>query len=434
MAGFDHHKCDELKDAVDSFVDSYRHTVVQLCSDLVSAISINPPGRTVEAAAIVQAFLASHGVTCATHSRVPDKPNLVSRIVQAPGRHLLFNGHLDTIGPGEESEWTVPIFEMTRRAGRLYGIGMGNMKGGLAALALAYAFLARRQELWRGQVTFTAVADETVFGPDGAQWLLARNPDLLASAVICGEGPGDMGLAIAEKGVLWVELEATAPARQGMLAEPLSSAIARLAAAITELDRLNCERTTPPRGLEILAKDTREHGLRLSVNAGTIAGGRFISQSASRATAEIDFRLPPGLSIADIESRLAALVHCIPGLSVRQIKGWEANWTKPEEEIVEAVALAAAAVRGKEPPLVVRLPASDASRWRAHGIPAICYGPQPEPASGVDDFAYEQDVVDCAKVYSLAALAYLNRDVVSAVSSDIRNCPLGDTKNCPLIG
>lgn len=409
MARFDHQRITDLKGLVDAFVESQQQSLIKLCGDLVSAVSVNPPGRIVEAAAIVQAFLASHGVTCETLSNLPDKPNLVSRMEnREPGRHLLFNGHLDTIGPGEESEWTVPIYEMTRRSGRLYGIGMGNMKGGVAALALAYAFVARNPGLWRGQVTFTAVADETIFGPDGAQWLLARHPDLLADAVICGEGPGGMALAIAEKGVFWVELEARAPARQGMLAEAETSAITRLAAAISELDRLNAERATSPPGLEILTEHAGEHGLRLSVNVGTIAGGRFVSQSATRATAEIDFRIPPGLTIADIESRLDALAHRIPGLSVRQIKGWEANWTKPKESIVEAVRGAAAAVRGKRAQLVVRLPASDASRWRAQGIPAICYGPQPELASGVDDYAYEQDVVDCAKIYALSALAYLN--------------------------
>jgi succinyl-diaminopimelate desuccinylase len=49
-----------------------------------------------------------------------------------------------------------------------------------------------------------------------------------------------------------------------------------------------------------------------------------------------------------------------------------------------------------------------ASRWRTHGIPAVCFGPQPELASGSDDYVNEQDVVDCAKIYALAALAYLN--------------------------
>ena len=76
--------------------------------------------------------------------------------------------------------------------------------------------------------------------------------------------------------------------------------------------------------------------------------------------------------------------------------------------MVAAVAAAAAQVRGVPAKPVVRLPASDASRWRALGVPGVCYGPQPTLAAGIDDYAEEQDVIDCAKVYALAALQFLS--------------------------
>lgn len=41
-------------------------------------------------------------------------------------------------------------------------------------------------------------------------------------------------------------------------------------------------------------------------------------------------------------------------------------------------------------------------------MPGVCYGPQPTLAAGIDDYAEEQDVIDCAKVYALAALEYLS--------------------------
>jgi succinyl-diaminopimelate desuccinylase len=42
-------------------------------------------------------------------------------------------------------------------------------------------------------------------------------------------------------------------------------------------------------------------------------------------------------------------------------------------------------------------------------VPAVCYGPQPDLSAGIDDYAYEQDVVDCAKVYARTALMLMNR-------------------------
>jgi succinyl-diaminopimelate desuccinylase len=71
------------------------------------------------------------------------------------------------------------------------------------------------------------------------------------------------------------------------------------------------------------------------------------------------------------------------------------------------LAAAAEAVRGAPPPFVVRLPGSDARRWRDLGVPAACYGPQPTLSAGVDDYANEQDVVDCAKIYACTTLSML---------------------------
>jgi succinyl-diaminopimelate desuccinylase len=46
-------------------------------------------------------------------------------------------------------------------------------------------------------------------------------------------------------------------------------------------------------------------------------------------------------------------------------------------------------------------------------VPAVCYGPQPTLSAGIDDYAEEQDVVDCAKTYASAALRYLRSGAVS---------------------
>lgn len=395
--------------AAEDFVNHQQERLIALCAELVAAASVNPPGDTTAAAVAVAGFLAEQGLASDQPRRTAHKPNVVATADgRAPGRHLVFNGHLDTIPPGDEAAWSVPPNEMTRRDGRLYGLGMGNMKGAVAALTMAYAFLARHRDLWPGRLSLTAVPDETIFGPDGAAFLLETQPQLLGDALICGEGPGDMALAIAEKGVCWIEVAATAPPGQGMLMQRHTSAIARLGAAIVALDELNELMATAPTDAACLADTAGAHGLRVSANPGRISGGHFISQVATRAAVEIDFRVPPGLTLEDIERRVASATSADPMLKWRRIKGWNPNWTGTASPIVAAVARAAERVRGTVPPPVVRLPASDASRWRARGVPALCYGPQPLLASGIDDFAYERDVVDCAKIYALAALAYLN--------------------------
>jgi len=215
-----------------------------------------------------------------------------------------------------------------------------------------------------------------------------------------------MALAVAEKGLLWITLEARGEPGQSMLAARGSSAIVRLSQAIAELDAMNDEQVTPPQEIAVVAGTAGDHRQRLTVNVGTVAGGTFFSHAASRARAEIDFRIPPGLTIADIDGRLDEIAACIPDLSHTHVKGWDPNWSAPDAAVARAVGHAAHAVRGAPPARVVRLPASDASRWRARGVPAVCFGPQPLLASGVDDYVVTRDVFDCAKIYALAALSY----------------------------
>ena len=392
-----------------TWVDDRREELVSLCARLVEAESVNPPGETERAVAVLEDFLSGEGIAFERISRIAAKPNLVAGIDGfAPGRHLVFNGHLDTIPPGDPAAWSVPVHALTRKDGRLYGHGMGNMKGAVAGLALAGTFLARNWQLWRGRLSLTAVADETVFGPDGAEHLLRTRPDLRGDAVLCGEGPGEMGLALAEKGRLWIELRAGGGSGQGMLAVRGGTPAAVLAAALAEIDTWNDTRSTPPEGVACLAEHAGEHGLRLSANIGILEGGRFPSQTAPEARAEVDFRLPPGLPLSELQARLDALCARHYRLEWRLVRGWEANWSDLGSPVVSAVATAAARVRGVPAKPVVRLPASDASRWRGLGVPGVCYGPQPTLAAGVDDYAEEQDVIDCAKVYALAALQYLN--------------------------
>lgn len=386
--------------------------LLALCGDLVAAPSPQPKGDTTAPAAVVLDWLSSRGLEAETVARRPEKPNIIVRCTgdAGPGPHLIMLGHLDTLPDGPDASWTVPRYCMGRADGRLTGLGIGNMKAAVAGLTMAYAHLARRRNMWRGRLTLLLVADEVVFGPDGAAHLLATRDDLGADAVLCGEGPGGMTLGLAEKGLLWLELTATAAAGQGMLATRGSTATARLARLLTEIDGWNDEQAQPPHELGCVVPQAGAHRLRLSVNAGRIEGGAIPSQIAEEVRATVDLRLPPGLAADTIEARMAEAAARIGGITTRRVKGWDPNWTVPDAAIVRAVDGAALAVRGSRPAPVVRLPGSDAARWRASGVPAVCYGPQAELASGPNDYVHEADLQDCAAVYALAAADFLRGD------------------------
>ena len=384
-----------------------REQLVAYCADLVGAPSENPPGDTRAVAAVVVAYLAGHGIESRLEAGEPTMPSVVAEVDSGrPGRHLVLNVHLDTMPAGVLADWTVPVHELTRREGRLYGLGMGNMKGAVAAMSRSLVALRDAAGAWSGRVTFAAVADEVVFGDNGAALLLRRHPDLYGDALLCGEGPGFRRVAVAEKGVLWLQVDVRADGGHSSAVLPGRSATAVVAEAVRRLDGLTDRVVPPPPDLAGVAREG-DAGILLTVNVGRVDAGTFIGQIATSARAEVDLRLPPGLSADDAEKLVRGLLDDLPGTAVTRIKGWDPNGTAVEDPFVRHFAAAVRELRGAEPEYAVRLPASDASRWRARGVPAICYGPQPTLSAGLDDYAEEQEVLDCAVLYAATALSYL---------------------------
>jgi succinyl-diaminopimelate desuccinylase len=399
-------------------MEKERESLVDLCADLVAAPSVNPPGDTRQVAEVLTRFFASRGVAARTMALDPAMPCVVAELDSGrPGPHLVLNVHLDTMPPGEESQWTQPIWTLTPVDGRLYGLGMGNMKGAVAAMAHALVALRDQPELWNGRVTFTGVSDEVAFGPHGSAFLLDELPGLPGDALICGEGPGFRRLALGEKGVLWLRIDVTGAGGHASSVSRGASASAILARAVDAVDALTGTRGALNGSLADIRFADTDSALALTANVGAMSAGTFISQVASRGYAEVDLRLPPGVTVDAAQALVEAAVHeAAPegDVSVRRLKGWNPNVTSPDSAIVQAWRRSWDGLELGELEYAIRLPASDASRWRTRGTPAICFGPQPTYSAGVDDYAEEDEVVRCAALYAATAVAYLDASIPSA--------------------
>jgi succinyl-diaminopimelate desuccinylase len=161
---------------------------LELLKLLVEAESINPPGATAGPAEIARVALESAGIALEVVSADPLKPNLVAQLQNGAGPHVVLNAHLDTVPPGDIAAWTKQPLHLTEEGERLYGLGAGNMKAAAAAMIMAVMRLDGARDRWRGTITLTLVADECVFGPDGAAHLLKTRPDLRGDMLIAARG------------------------------------------------------------------------------------------------------------------------------------------------------------------------------------------------------------------------------------------------------
>ncbi|MDX6442237.1 MAG: hypothetical protein QOE43_1966 [Gaiellaceae bacterium] len=172
-------------------VTSLRAEVTDLLSRLIQVDTTNPPGNETAAAELLRTYLEANGVECELYARVPERASLVARIRgTGDGPTLLFLSHTDVV-LADASEWSVPPFSGEVRDGDVWGRGALDMKGQVAASAVAIASLAREGFEPAGDLIFAATADEEVGDGFGLSWLCEAHPDAIRCDYAVNEGGGD---------------------------------------------------------------------------------------------------------------------------------------------------------------------------------------------------------------------------------------------------
>jgi acetylornithine deacetylase/succinyl-diaminopimelate desuccinylase-like protein len=170
-----------------------RDEAVTLLQELIRKDTVNPPGNETRAAEILRGYLEESGVRCELYARRPERANLVARIPgRGSGRSLMLLSHTDTV-LADPAEWTVDPWSGELRDGHVWGRGALDMKGQVAASAVAIASLAREGFEPAGDLIFAAVADEE-FGEGevaGLPWLCKEHPDAVRCDYAVNEGAGD---------------------------------------------------------------------------------------------------------------------------------------------------------------------------------------------------------------------------------------------------
>ncbi|WP_043336320.1 M20/M25/M40 family metallo-hydrolase [Belnapia moabensis] len=396
--------------------------VIALTRALVAIPSPNPPGDVracaETAARLIQDLIPSAEI--ALHPTSDQVTNFVARVRgHAPGRRLVFNGHLDTYPVNESLPWTVPPLGGLLREGRLYGRGTADMKGGIAASITALSLLAAHPTLWRGEAVLTLAGDEESMGPLGTKWLMDTIPEATGDAVIIGDAGSPRVLRFGEKGFLWIELEATGRASHGAHVHLGINALDRLCAALDAVRTLRDLRPEAPPAVTAAIAAARPISEPLSgpgeaevlgsvtVNIGRMEGGTSTNLVPASARAGIDIRLPVGLPCATAEAALAATLNGRDGIAWRILRRFEPNHTDPQHELVRRAAAAASEVLGSPCVVNMRVGGSDARWFRMAGLPTIVYGPTPHNMGGADEYVLVDELLQVAQVHALTALDFL---------------------------
>jgi acetylornithine deacetylase/succinyl-diaminopimelate desuccinylase-like protein len=337
------------------------------------------------------------------------------------GKSLMFNGHMDTSYSGQE-DWLrgVPGFQPKHfvEDGRLYGLGISNMKGALACYVEAVHALQDAGVRLRGDVMIAAVAGEIektqqgdAVGAEyrgyaaGSRYLVTHGG--LADMCLLGE-PTEGKVVLGHYGACWVRIRTHGNFIHTAFSEGKRdlNSVLRMHEVLAAIQEWIPEWENDP------ANGYR--GAKAIVNVGAINGGFGwrVSRTPHHTDVFLDVRVPPtkpmNVARQQVLDMVRGLAERFPGYGIEGDVYVTAPGAEIDEghELVQAIDAAHEEVLGETPGRDVTRWFSDASALTRYGIPTVNYG----TSTGLMDVQRGenleiQGLVKTAEVYARVAMA-----------------------------
>lgn len=406
-------------------IDEMESELLSFLQSLVRIPTVNPPGenytdcaeligRKLQEFGYETSYVTAEGLPECT-SRFP-RTNVVGRLAGAFPRPVIhFNGHIDVVPAGDG--WTLPPFEGLIRDGRIYGRGVTDQKAGIAASIYAVEAIRRCGIKLPATIEQSGTVDEESGGFAGVAYLAQKG--LFSSSsidyVVITEPLDFDRVCIGHRGVYWFEVIARGRTAHGSMPFLGVSAIDGMSNLISRIDRdlkpgLNARRTATP----VVPDGARA----ATINVNSISGGQPAEAIQTPCVADyckavFDRRFLLEESLEQVKAEIKDLIGLVgkdhPGLvfELNERMTVHPSMTRPDAEVVTAMAGAIESLLGKRPPLVASPGTYDHKHFsRIAGIEqCIAYGP------GLLDLAHQPDeyceiahLIQSCKAMALAVL------------------------------
>lgn len=321
---------------------------------------------------------------------------------------LLFNGHMDHVSPGRDSDWAGSPFAGNLRDGRLWGRGATDMKASVACQIHAVGLLAANGLRPAGDVYVAAVVMEEVGGMGSRHLGTTLHP----SAAVVGE-PTRLHLTRGHRGRVEIWLDAVGRSAHASLPDLGLNPHYALAACLLRLRALPM-RSDPVFGASSVVPT-------LYVTDQTSA-----NVIPSRARVTLDWRNVPAESAADIVACLqplldaddageAHLTVCVGEDDMVTYNGHRARLPSifpafglpPDHVVVSLAEKALCQALGRPCVAGVSPFATDGGHLMAAGIPTVIFGPGAEKDCHVVNESVALDDIRAALLGNAALALHL---------------------------
>lgn len=368
---------------------------VELAREMLAVRTTNPPGEEAKLAELLLARGERLGLRGELHPVSEGRANVMLRVPGSEGApRLVYCGHLDTVQIGEEP-WRHDPFGAVVADGRLWGRGASDMKGGIAAMLAGMAAVAASGVRLPGELVFVGLVGEEV-DCLGAHTFLAEDGMRGAAGLVISE-PTGLGVVVAHKGALRVQIVMRGRAAHGALPELGVNAIDHMIELLAALRALDLVRDPHP----LLTPPT------LSVNR--MDGGIRTNIVPDVCRATLDIRTVPGQSPQDLLAEFERLGQAHEAAHPGTHVAFEVIQIVPPVEtdaagpLARATLAAAGQVLGTAPQPRGVPYFSDASVLHPPtGVPTVLFGPGTEEvAHQADEYVDVAALIRAAEVFAL---------------------------------
>lgn len=309
----------------------------EILAELI-AIDTSPAGSTTIAAEVMAKRLRAAGLPAADVEVIgPNarRKNLVARLRGTAGaakKPILLLAHLDVVVANPE-DWTVPPYQLTRRAGWLYGRGTTDDKHMAAAFVAIFLDLLDAKTRLDRDLVLILTADEESGDDNGVDWLVKHHRAKIDAELAINEGgdgarrggkPLANELQSSEKVYQTYVIEAAHPGGHSSLPPP-ETAITHLVRALDRIARHRFPLTDSPVARGLLGQLAKTERGAIAARLRAAARGDRAAQT-KLATADTYFnamlrttcvatRLEAGHADNALPQRAKATLNCriLPG-------------------------------------------------------------------------------------------------------------------------
>jgi acetylornithine deacetylase/succinyl-diaminopimelate desuccinylase-like protein len=409
-----------------------RNELAQLGCDLTSIPS--PTGREKGMADFILDWFARNGLKAVRQDVDVDRPNAVGVLKgDGSGLSLGFNGHTDTSFTGTSADLrmvndTQPDSELTGRivGDKVQGLGISNMKGGLASFMMAGKALKKSGIKLKGDVILACVVGEISRSPInqwqsqeyrgegvGTHHLLTHG--MHSDYAVCCDG-SDLNIVWTQTGVVQIKIttfgkaEAAWGTKRANYPTEQVSAIVKMTRIIAAIEQWGAEFE------EKYIYNSPNGPLWPKVNIGAIEGGAPYRPNYYPGVCSIyvDIRMPPQVRPLTIQREVEAVLNKL-GVDYdidvyKSLLGHEGKNVEPLVKSAEGVFQHLFNKKIEHEPPDRSSIWTDTNIYNELGIPCIKIGPRGRRISARNEEIDIDVMVKAAQIYALMALDICSRE------------------------